>query len=249
MCRMRAKQLAWWMQKHLLGCCCVVSFLLDFFTFHFRSPSPFIACVVLWSREWVASTQWCVCTPWSCYTPLDGWMDGWHSNVCENRHDNNLCSAIIIVLAVAFHRRMLGCLSWRAFLFTTPTHHSKWRRPPHIFSIACFWLHFLPGEEEVLLLVIVLWVFLRLDDVYIYTLDCTRVGKKKIEGGDSPSGRIDPSSRSLPPPPIQYNTHVDGSLQLAGGFFPLRKLPLRTHRPCYYYYYYCYYSSFVFVYL
>lgn len=146
----------------------------------------------------------------------------------------------------AFHRRMLGCLSWRAFLFTTPTHHSKWRRPPHIFSIACFWLHFLPGEEEVLLLVIVLWVFLRLDDVYIYSLDCTRVGKKKIEGGDSPSGRIDPSSRSLP---IQYNTHVDGSLQLAGGFFPLRKLPLRTHRPCYYYYYYCYYSSFVFVYL
>jgi hypothetical protein len=53
----------------------------------------------------------------------------------------------------------------------------------------------------VLLLVIVLWVFLRLDDVYIYSLDCTRVGKKKIEGGDSPSGRIDPSSRSLPPPP------------------------------------------------
>jgi hypothetical protein len=54
----------------------------------------------------------------------------------------------------------------------------------------------------VLLLVIVLWVFLRLDDVYIYTLDCTRVGKKKIEGGDSPSGRIDPSSRS--PHPVQY---------------------------------------------
>lgn len=39
------------------------------------------------------------------------WMDGWHSNVCENRHDNNLCSAIIIVLAVP---SIVAC--WAAYL-------------------------------------------------------------------------------------------------------------------------------------
>lgn len=102
-CMMNAKASAW------VLCCCFFSAWFLYVSLPF-TLSFYRLCRLVIERMSCINSMMCVHTLTLLHSA--GWMDGWHSNVCENRHDNNLCSAIIIVLAVP---SIVACC-WAAYL-------------------------------------------------------------------------------------------------------------------------------------